>query len=338
MISLNEKTVSKSVIKLSEELGGKIKKDFASCKMTLENSNGNGTVTSYNLYPGLAAISYNIIFFERTNIDLEGSFMDPLYFIFCLKGQMEHRFSSEEEPITINNQQNVIITSKKGKSTVFTLPANTKIEASIIYIYRDSVLSAREPRFLRDGLSDILTDIDDLKEYRYMGQIRPKLSNRVELLIHHQKEGAVGRLLTEAAILQILSYQLEYHDQEIDTPSFNTPLRKEEVKKVLKLAKNLAKKLHESPTIDDMSQKTGLNPSKLQTGFKYLFNMTINSYHKNLRLDRALDLLENSDKNISEIVYSVGLSSRSYFSRIFKERYGLSPTEYRESISGSDAA
>ncbi len=44
----------------------------------------------------------------------------------------------------------------------------------------------------------------------------------------------------------------------------------------------------------------------------------------------AKDLLLNFDYSISEIVYMVGLSSRSYFSKIFRDQYGTSPSEFRK--------
>ena len=44
------------------------------------------------------------------------------------------------------------------------------------------------------------------------------------------------------------------------------------------------------------------------------------------RLEKAAQLLEQGNLNISEIVYSIGFTSRSYFSKIFKNRYGVSPS------------
>nr|WP_313790335.1 AraC family transcriptional regulator [Allomuricauda sp.] len=42
-----------------------------------------------------------------------------------------------------------------------------------------------------------------------------------------------------------------------------------------------------------------------------------------------------TEMNISEVVYSIGFTSRSYFSKIFKERYGLSPSEFKNSKKGA---
>ena len=74
----------------------------------------------------------------------------------------------------------------------------------------------------------------------------------------------------------------------------------------------------------------GLSASKLQEGFKDMHGRTVNNFICHIRLLKAEQLLKNSDLNISEIVYSLGWSSRSYFSKIFKEKYNCTPSFYQE--------
>ena len=49
-----------------------------------------------------------------------------------------------------------------------------------------------------------------------------------------------------------------------------------------------------------------------------------------VRLKRAAQYLAQSDTRISEIMYSVGFNSHSYFTKCFREHFGLSPKEYAE--------
>ena len=51
---------------------------------------------------------------------------------------------------------------------------------------------------------------------------------------------------------------------------------------------------------------------------------------KNIRLDKAAELLSSSDKTISEISWLVGITSPVYFRNCFKERFGETPSQYRE--------
>ena len=51
---------------------------------------------------------------------------------------------------------------------------------------------------------------------------------------------------------------------------------------------------------------------------------------RTVRLKRAAQYLAQSDTRISEIMYSVGFNSHSYFTKCFREHFGLSPKEYAE--------
>ena len=53
----------------------------------------------------------------------------------------------------------------------------------------------------------------------------------------------------------------------------------------------------------------------------------------NVRLNRAKELLCNSELNISQVASEVGIDSLPYFSKIFTDETGMSPTEYRATIT-----
>ena len=56
-----------------------------------------------------------------------------------------------------------------------------------------------------------------------------------------------------------------------------------------------------------------------------------------MRIEKAAGLLERSDQNIGEIADALGFSSQFYFSRIFKQSYGVSPSAYRKAFRAGDA-
>jgi len=63
--------------------------------------------------------------------------------------------------------------------------------------------------------------------------------------------------------------------------------------------------------------------------FKQNFDMTPANYVNNMRLMQAISLLDTTDENITEISKSVGFYDQPFFSRLFKHKYGVSPSEYR---------
>jgi AraC-like DNA-binding protein len=64
--------------------------------------------------------------------------------------------------------------------------------------------------------------------------------------------------------------------------------------------------------------------------FKNYTGMSPGQYYLQLKMDKARDLLGNSNKPIKEISIELNFQSNFYFSKIFKEKTGLKPTEYRQ--------
>ena len=79
-----------------------------------------------------------------------------------------------------------------------------------------------------------------------------------------------------------------------------------------------------------IAQKTGINPKELSTLFRKFYNTNFKGYLNDLRLTEAARLLKETSKQITEIAFSVGYNNISHFSRIFKEKYTVSPKDFRE--------
>ena len=60
-----------------------------------------------------------------------------------------------------------------------------------------------------------------------------------------------------------------------------------------------------------------------------MHGVTVTKYIRHTRILAAEHVIKTTDLNISEVVYSIGLTSRSYFSKIFKKKYNCSPKDYQ---------
>lgn len=83
-------------------------------------------------------------------------------------------------------------------------------------------------------------------------------------------------------------------------------------------------------TITALALEVGINSFKLRIGFKEIFKQTIHQYRLDLRLDKAKQLLDETDLTIGEIAYKVGFDSRDGFARCFRKRFNASPREWRK--------
>lgn len=77
-----------------------------------------------------------------------------------------------------------------------------------------------------------------------------------------------------------------------------------------------------------LAEKLDMNAARMKKGFKYLYDDTIYSYFKKLRLRRAAELLRNRDRSILDIALDIGYQSPSQFGAAFKKAYGVTPFEY----------
>ncbi|NJB72326.1 AraC-like DNA-binding protein [Saonia flava] len=76
------------------------------------------------------------------------------------------------------------------------------------------------------------------------------------------------------------------------------------------------------------NENLGLSKSKLYRTIMPIIGKSPNSFIKEFRLNKALEFLDKQVSNISEIAYQTGFSSPAYFSKCFKEVYGILPSQY----------
>jgi len=81
-------------------------------------------------------------------------------------------------------------------------------------------------------------------------------------------------------------------------------------------------------SVDHLCLELGINRSKLYSTIKDISGMTLGHYILKIRLDKAAELLKNTDMTITETCYQIGIESPSYFSKAFKVQFGVSPSEF----------
>ncbi|MBE6762124.1 MAG: helix-turn-helix domain-containing protein [Ruminococcaceae bacterium] len=82
-------------------------------------------------------------------------------------------------------------------------------------------------------------------------------------------------------------------------------------------------------TLEQISDHVGLTPTYFSSLFHQKMNTTFKEYLTSLRLDYAAKLLIISDFSSTEICYTSGFNDFSSFSRAFKKKFFISPSEYR---------
>lgn len=83
-------------------------------------------------------------------------------------------------------------------------------------------------------------------------------------------------------------------------------------------------------TVQDIADHLSLNRSYLHRQFKNVMGMSIQNYLLDYRIRRACSLLKNTDLPIHVVARSVSYQDPLHFSKLFHQKKGVSPSEYRE--------
>ncbi len=86
---------------------------------------------------------------------------------------------------------------------------------------------------------------------------------------------------------------------------------------------------NERISLSDLSQRCFYNPAYFSRLFKKTFNMSFTDYIMDVRLKHCCELLKNTDYAIERIIEECGFSDRNTFYERFKNKYGCTPSEYR---------
>ncbi len=100
--------------------------------------------------------------------------------------------------------------------------------------------------------------------------------------------------------------------------------------RIISLRDKFLENLQYQWTIEEMANEVNLSPPQLQKIFKSQIGMPPIAYLREKRLEKACELLEDGWEQINQIGQQVGMPNDSHFTRDFKKKYGVTPSEYRK--------
>jgi len=81
-------------------------------------------------------------------------------------------------------------------------------------------------------------------------------------------------------------------------------------------------------SVEFLAAEAAMSNVQLYRKLKALTNQTPNELIRNFRLERAASLLKQHAGGVAEIAYQVGFNNLSYFAKCFKEKFGVTPSEF----------
>jgi transcriptional regulator GlxA family with amidase domain len=100
--------------------------------------------------------------------------------------------------------------------------------------------------------------------------------------------------------------------------------------KLVQVVQTMYNTIEEPVSFDYLSELVGLSRRQIERHFRQFLGESPMTVYRNIRLDRARSLVIETDMTVIEIAVACGFTSSDAFSRIYKERFGSSPSAQRQ--------
>lgn len=314
---------------LQLQLGGRIEIKSKEYKLVVDNEMAKGFISGISIENAIAYLDYDILF--RENVSLVGQFQNSnlIHFGYCSKGHITHSFGDEGIKNSLSQFQTGIFSSSSTIGSFLNFKKNEEVKVSVITV---DVLSVSDLE-LKTQLQNIFQTQED-RDFSYLGSHNLKIAEKIEHLNAISQNGLIRNLLINSAVYLILALEIEQHKYDlINTESYYSSLSQTDLEAIKEVSEFINNYPEIQYNLKYLSKKSGLSPFKLQEGFKIMHNRTVTNFIRNVRVEAAENLIRTTELNISEIVYTIGLTSRSYFSKIFKAKYNCSPKNYQSYLN-----
>lgn len=327
-IEIKAENIKSMFSTLANVVGGTFTSNRQEVELSIDNDFGKGFIRGMELERNTVYIEFDVKFKHDVTFKVESVKRSVVNFLYCAKGELSHSFSEHGGAKKVETFQTGIASNITSEENYISFYKDVYVHSAIISV-NTSKESSKEFE-INNMVSDLFV-MDRTDNYSYVGSYNLKIAESINQLKAIKQEGVVRTLLTQGLVDLILAMEIEQHKIDvIDAQNPKGSLTSFELKQVKELSDYINNYPETNLSVTELCSKISLSPSKVQEGFKLMHGKTLNSYIRFVRVRKSEELIKTTDLNISEIVYSLGFSSRSYFSRIFKEQYNCSPIEYKQ--------
>ncbi|MGA8855515.1 MAG: AraC family transcriptional regulator [Christiangramia sp.] len=318
--------------RLAEKFKTKWTEEYGEYALRLPSNEGVGNISGINFPTGVGLFKFDVEFQDDQCMDFCAEEIHPFKFLYLIEGELQHQFGNEEIKHKIDKGQSVILGANYKSGNKLFFPANKTIKAVILDVDRKKFV--KQLTFPLEEMDEvyhqIFADTNAIRTHYHHTEYSLKMAHLVDELYRFKSSGLERTSFNGAKALELLTYMLMLYRDDAQQEEQQTILRHKDLIKIKNVVTLIDKNIAELDNISQLSENEGISEAKLQEGFQILFNSSVHEYIQARRLETAMQLLLRTDKSISEIVYTIGLNSRSHFSKIFKKRYGVSPKTIRK--------
>lgn len=231
-----------------------------------------------------------------------------LFMSFLIDGEM--KFESNKQKSIIRKQNKTLFLHNEGFNSISTFKQASHYEGLSMTISQ---------RFLDKYLPNL-----SLNEAKQL-QTNPAIYSLAQELYKSQFNDTLEGLQVQSKALDIIRLELlRFSLPEIKQKIMLTPHDTQALQKAKILLENEYKN---PPSIEELSKKIRLNEFKLKNGFKSLFGIAPYTFSLKIRMQKAQELLQTGEYNVSEVAKEVGFPYVQNFTKSFIKEFGLRPKD-----------
>lgn len=152
--------------------------------------------------------------------------------------------------------------------------------------------------------------------------LHPDIRNAVKCLYDNKKRKDKNPVVEQAYVQILLA-------RSIPCYSLTEKSSVESSDIIYQTVSYIAKHFKEQVSLESMAKDLGISKFTLSRVFSGTFHRNFNQYLNEQRLNYVCVHLECTDKSITDIWLDAGFDSQRTFNRVFRERYRMTPREYR---------
>lgn len=156
----------------------------------------------------------------------------------------------------------------------------------------------------------------------------PIIDDKLLFKMINEQYGEGDRWRTSQWQPQIMYFLMTFLQPTLDH-LWSTTARFNRYRKIMThVSNNLSPELR----VENLAELSGVSRSALSKGFRKYIGQTFKSYINELLLQKAQELLINSDDTVQEIAFKLGYHDPYYFQRFFRKHTGIPPAKYRKMV------
>lgn len=266
----------------------------------------------------------------------------PILFWYHIRGAMTLHLDGRDQPGRLDELDAALMAPYGVSAVEAAWPDGQEAHWALVVIERKRFQEHLEAAVLSMPLrlGQLFRGGEDRRHFLFQQHYGVPISRVLRDMMQSRLRPGLRETYLEAKTLELLSLQFARYLDASAPGKRRVDLKPYDLRAILQARDHIEDSLREPPTIPELARHVGINVNKLKRGFKSVFNTTINRYTTARRLEWAHRLLQEEALSVGEVVDRIGYENRSYFARIFRDRYGMHPGEVRQHLQSvvSDAS